>query len=164
MSDSNSKKKEYNFGGIKEFNLEEIEAEVLNDSVYLDVFAGSDRVFKKDVRALTDVLSKITQLDGVSYLYKADEFPEYSFSTERQIGFIAQGVEQVFPEVVKRDEHGKLMVNYGLLTPVLVEGVKELSGQVERQQRQIDELKAQLNQVMATLGKASEDDEETRSV
>ena len=37
-----SGKKDYNFGGIKDCNLEQIENEVLNDSVYLDVFAGSD--------------------------------------------------------------------------------------------------------------------------
>ena len=40
----------YFFGGITEYRLEDIEAEVLNDNVYLDVFAGSDVRFKEEIK------------------------------------------------------------------------------------------------------------------
>jgi hypothetical protein len=161
MSDKKDQKKEYKFGGIKEFNLEEIESEVLNDSVYLDVFAGSDRMFKEDVRALENSLSKIQELDGVTYNYKVNEFPDYAFSKERQVGFIAQAVERVLPELVMKDENGYLKVNYAHMTPVLLEGIKELSGIVERQDRQIKELTARLNR-LSPPAKEQEETEEKR--
>lgn len=59
-NDKNSKqensKPDYHFGGIKTYSLEEIEKEVLNDNVYLDVFAGSDLRFKENIRPLSNVL------------------------------------------------------------------------------------------------------------
>ena len=73
MSD-NDKKTEYEFGGIEEFNLQQIEEEILNESIYLDVFAGSDLRFKKEVQPLTGDLDKITALKGYSYKYKTEDF------------------------------------------------------------------------------------------
>ena len=54
------------------------------------------------------------------------------------IGFIAQEVEEVFPELVNRNPENDLRsVDYISLIPVLVEAIKE-------QQQQIDDLKQQL--------------------
>jgi len=133
-------KKDYKFGGIKEFNLEEIEKEVLNDSVYLDVFAGSDAGFKQNIHPLTNPLEKIMKLDGVTYDYK----PETGFSKEPQIGFLAQEVEKVVPIAVTADADGMKYVNYASLAPLLVESVKELSKKVDEQSKVIAELQAKL--------------------
>jgi hypothetical protein len=59
----------YNFGQIKSFDLAQIETEVLNESIYLDVFAGSDLRLKKDVEPLKNSLDKILSLDGITYLW-----------------------------------------------------------------------------------------------
>lgn len=157
--DKNSKKKKYEFGGIKEFNLEEIEAEVLNDSVYLDVFAGSDTRFKKDLHAIENPLEKIAALDGLSYSYKTEEFPQKGFSPQRQIGFIAQAVQQIFPELVREDSEGYLAVNYAQMTPVLLEGIKTLHQKVEAQSREIQELKSLVHD-MVQIQMKNEDDKE----
>ena len=71
------------------------------------------------------------------------------FSDDRQIGFSAQEVEKLFPEIVVTDATGYKSVDYGRITPILVEAVKE-------QQQQIDELKKeqlQMQQQMAELKK-----------
>jgi hypothetical protein len=68
------------------------------------------------------------------------------FNTERQIGFSAQEVEKLFPEIVKTDANGYKSVDYARLTPVLVEAIKE-------QQQKIDKLEEQLNEVKALLNK-----------
>ncbi len=47
------------------------------------------------------------------------------FSSEPQIGLIAQEVEQVFPELVTTDSNGFKMVDYVHLTPILIEAIKE---------------------------------------
>jgi hypothetical protein len=133
-------KKDYKFGGIKEFNLEEIEQEVLNDSVYLDVFAGSDLRFKEDISPLQNPLEKLAMLESVTYNYK----PETGFSKEPQIGFIAQDVEKIIPIAVATSEDGMKYVNYASLAPILVESVKELSKKIEEQNKIILELQTKL--------------------
>jgi|GEM_PF-593907 hypothetical protein len=163
QDNKNSEKKKYEFGGIKEFNLEEIESEVLNDSVYLDVFAGSDAVFKEDLKSLESPLEKILHLDGVSYNYKTNDYPDYNFPKQRQIGLIAQAVEKVFPELVMKNDAGHLLVNYAQLTPVLAEGIKQLNDKVEKQERQIEKL-TQLVERLTSQGIPSpEEDGEEKS-
>lgn len=141
MSESNADlKKPYRFGGIKEFNLEDIESEVLNDSIYLDVFAGSDVRFKKNIEPLTDALEMIQSIETVRFDYKADEFKDYAFSQKTQIGFIAQNLEEKFPELVEVDSNGYRMVNYAQMTPVLTQAVQELSMKVDAQEKTIQKL------------------------
>ncbi len=138
MSTDNEKKKEYEFGELKEFNLQEIEEEVLNESIYLDVFAGSDVRFKENINPLSDVMKGINSLNTYTYNYKTENFPENNFSEREQIGVMAQEVESVFPQAVVEDEKGMKHVNYTMLTPVLLGAVKELNQRVEEQQKQIE--------------------------
>ncbi len=97
------------------------------------IFITSDKRFKKDIEPLENVLEKIQQLDGVSYQFKTDEFEQRGFSDKKQLGLIAQNLEEVYPELVKTYEDGYKAVNYDGLIPVLIEGLKV-------QQSEIDEL------------------------
>ena len=97
--------------------------------------ACSDRRFKKDIAPLTGALDKVRLMRGVSYTWRTDEFPERAFSTDRQIGFIAQDIERLYPEAVQRDGEGYLSVDYARLVPVLVEAIKEQQTRIEEQQR-----------------------------
>jgi hypothetical protein len=81
---------------------------------------SSDARLKHDIKKLDGSLEKILKLRGVNYVLNTD--PEKS----KQIGFIAQEVEPLFPEVVKTDKDGyKSMVYANLLAP-LVEAFKDL--------------------------------------
>ncbi len=86
------------------------------------------------VIAFDHPLQALQKLNGFYYYWKKNEFPDMEFNDQRQIGFSAQEVEKLFPEVVMTDANGYKSVDYGRLTPVLVEAIKE-------QQKQIDELK-----------------------
>ncbi len=55
------------------------------------------------------------------------------FKNRKRLGFLAQDVQALFPELVEEDKDGYLYVDYVGLIPVLVESVKE-------QQEQIDSL------------------------
>jgi hypothetical protein len=142
--DKKDGKKPYQFGGINDFNLEEIENEVLNDSVYLDVFAGSDIRFKEDIYPLENSLENINKIQAFKYHYKTSEFPEKNFSQEEQTGVMAQELEKVVPLAVKTDETGYKYVNYAHLAPMLIEAVKELSAKVDEQATKIEELESKL--------------------
>jgi ribosomal protein S6E (S10) len=90
----------------------------------------SDISLKKDIAPLGDSLDKIRKLQGVSFNWKDSGQPS--------IGFIAQDVERIFPEVVSTDKDTKLKsLDYAKLVAPLVEAVKEQQSQIENLKRQI---------------------------
>lgn len=113
----------------------------------------SDRRYKKNIKPLEGALEKVLTLNGVTYEWRVSEFPEQNFDSKTHVGIIAQEVEKVFPELVETGENGYKSVSYEKLTPVLIEAVKEQQKTIESQQQQIDELKAQIEQILRTMVK-----------
>jgi len=95
----------------------------------VDVNSTSDINLKENIHSIDDPLGKVMQINGVGFRWKDTK--------EDAIGVIAQDIEEVIPEIVKNNDHIKT-VNYNGLIGVLIEAIKE-------QQRQILELKAQIN-------------------
>lgn len=96
-----------------------------------------------DVRLKTDIkplegssLEKVKQLAAKTYLWKDDLMGK---GDTREIGFLAQDVVKVVPEVVSKvaSDAETLGVAYTQLIPVLVEAVKELSAKVETLEAQL---------------------------
>lgn len=106
--------------------------------------ACSDERFKTNVEPLCDALATVLALRGVSYDWKTDEFPEREFADERQLGLLAQEVLDVVPEIVSIDSDGYYAVDYGKLTPVLVEAVRELTQRDQDRERELEELHRRL--------------------
>lgn len=92
----------------------------------------SDQRFKTNVSILQDAISRVRRLRGVTFQWKKDEFPEMNFSKELQIGFIAQEIEKIYPEVVHTDNKGVKSVDYANLTPILVEAIKEQQNTIQK--------------------------------
>ena len=84
-----------------------------------------------------DPLSILGSIDGVSYNFRVNEFPDRKFSQDRQLGVIAQQVEKVLPEVVSEDKEGYKRVSYQELIPVLIESIKQLEDKVKKLEGQI---------------------------
>lgn len=101
--------------------------------------ACSDVRFKKDFQTIDESLNIVKQLNGYYHFWKDEEFPEWEFGTEREIGFKAQEVQSVLPELVQEMEDGMLGVDYSKLVPVLVEAIKA-------QQNLIDDLYDKINE------------------
>ena len=59
---------------------------------------------------------------------------------ETKMGFIAQDLQKIFPDLVKEDDMGFLAIDYIGLIPVIVEAMKEQQTQIEKQQEQIKQL------------------------
>jgi len=97
-----------------------------------DITAYSDSRIKENVATIDSALDKVMSLRGVEYNKIGSE--------EKSLGVIAQEIREVLPEVVKEQENGMLSVAYGNITAVLIEALKE-------QQKQIDELKAQIDAI-----------------
>ena len=86
------------------------------------------------------------------------EYPGWGFKDSKQIGLVAQNVEEVIPELVSTDKKGYKAVSYDKLTAVLVEAIKELKAENERlkghlerkdrqQQQQIRELRTLIEEI-----------------
>lgn len=113
----------------------------------------SDIRWKKNIAQITDPLSKVDRLSGVSFSWNREDFPQKSFSDERQIGLIAQDVETVLPELVHTDHDGYKSVEYAKLSAVLVEAVKELNARNQALEDQAHALKAQNQALEERLAK-----------
>ena len=108
------------------------------------VALSSDARFKTGIATIPDALEDVLKLRGVSYDFDREKWPARNFPEGRQFGFIAQEMEQAFPELVTTDAKGFKSVNYIGVVPVLVEAVKTLKRDNEDKQRQIEELRAQI--------------------
>jgi hypothetical protein len=102
-----------------------------------NVMAPSDQRLKKDIRQITDALTTVLQLQGLSYTWKDDA----KNLGKRQHGLIAQELEKLLPDLVNTDSVGMKSVNYIALIPFLIESIKEQQQQIVKQQDKIDALK-----------------------
>jgi hypothetical protein len=111
--------------------------------------ACSDMRYKKNIVLLSNSLSKVLKIQGVNYDWKTTEFPEKQFVNTQQIGFIAQDMEKIYPEMVITDKEGYKSVDYSRLTPVLVEAMKEQQKIIEEQKAEIETQKQQIKKMEA---------------
>ncbi len=88
----------------------------------------------------TSLIDKVKALRGVYFNWNKEAFPDNNFGSKDELGFIAQEIENVVPEIVTKDNTKEeyRSVKYDKLVALLVEAIKE-------QQIQIDSLKIQLN-------------------
>jgi hypothetical protein len=99
----------------------------------------SDARFKKNVVNITDAIAKVMALQGIQFEW----IDPVRFEKGKQIGFIAQEVEKVVPELISKSE-GFYTMKYAEMNALLVEAIKE-------QQRQIDELKTENKNLRSDL-------------
>ena len=95
-----------------------------------DFDSTSDIRLKTNIKPIDDPLSKVVQIEGVSFNWKQDNRPA--------LGVIADQIEKVIPELVHGDD--PKTVNYNGLVGLLIEVVKD-------QQTQIDDLNKRLSKL-----------------
>ncbi|WNB17439.1 tail fiber domain-containing protein [Marivirga arenosa] len=101
----------------------------------------SDRRLKREISSLDNALENTLKLRGTSYFWKDEKK-----SQQRQIGVIAQELEEVYPEFVHTNKDGMKSVNYAQMTAVLIEAVKELNAKIEKLESDNKELTTALNE------------------
>lgn len=87
---------------------------------------SSDRRFKRNISNLENSLPQVLELRPVRYHWRQKEFPEKKFNARAQVGFVAQEVEQLYPEIIKTGSDGFKSMDYGRLTVVLTKALQEL--------------------------------------
>jgi hypothetical protein len=98
-----------------------------NNFTAVAITETSDKKYKDNIETINNALEKALALRGVTYTLKE--------SDKTEVGFIAQEVQEVLPEVV-HERDGDLSVSYQRVVALLVESIKDL-------QQQINELKGE---------------------
>ena len=106
-----------------------VATQVSNISIYAtyDIVAYSDISVKTNIRPIDNVLERVNNSRGVLY-------DRIDSGEKNNIGFIAQELEEQFPELVIENPDGTKAVKYQNAVAILFEAIKE-------QQKQIEELK-----------------------
>ena len=102
----------------------------------------SDERLKDKKGNIENALEKVLSLNG--FYYEPNEVAqELGYKKKLEVGVSAQEVEAVLPELIRDAPIGQgyKTLDYGKLTPLLIEAVKE-------QQKQIEELKELVNKLI----------------
>jgi hypothetical protein len=88
--------------------------------------------YKENILPLHDSLENLKKVQGVSFVRKGEQI--------RQLGFIADELYKIFPELVNLVDGEVDSVYYQRITAVLVEAVKDLSTKVDAHETIIQSL------------------------
>jgi len=116
------------YGGSKKFETTNTGVTVTGTVEATDFNSTSDIKLKTDIQSIEDPISKLMNIEGVSFKWKSNN--------KSTLGVIADNVEKTLPELVSGGDVKS--VNYNGLVGLLIECVKE-------QQEQIENLKKQIN-------------------
>jgi hypothetical protein len=94
--------------------------------------SSSDARLKTNITPISDVLEKVRKMRGVSFDWN-EKYAALGRSTnKRELGVLANEVQALFPELVSTwGDENYLAVDYGRLTAVLLEAVKELTSEID---------------------------------
>ncbi len=116
------------------------------------LYVPSDRNLKKEVLGMANgVLNKVLQLQPVTYRYNSEKE-----SAQRSMGFIAQDVQDLFPELVTRNplrdgQGGYLAVNYAGFGVLAVKSIQEQQAQIDNLKKENEVLRSKTESLEARL-------------
>jgi hypothetical protein len=100
--------------------------------------------YKDNVQPIADALGKIGALRGVTYNWK----PENGGSAD--VGFVAEEVREVLPEIVSVDESGVVQgLDYSRIVPVTIEAIKQLKAENDELGARLERLEGRLENAKA---------------
>lgn len=151
------------------------------------ILTASDESYKENISSINNSLNTIRQMRGVTYKLKEQADESTTASTlqsdvssrdtlsaqspvpveivnkikaekkRKKSGFIAQELEEIFPEAVYTLPNGKKAIAYSEIIPLLVEAIKEQQNEIDKQQNEIDELRqSKIVQTRSVIGAVDE--------
>jgi hypothetical protein len=90
----------------------------------------SSRIWKENIQPINNALGKVKQLKGVTFDWNNKDL-------KNDIGFIAEEVNEILPTIIGKTPQGQVTgLEYGKITALLVEAIKELSDKLDKLQKQ----------------------------
>ena len=103
--------------------------------------------WKKNIQDIDNALDKVLNIRGVYFEWDEEH------GGQHDMGFIAEEIGEYFPEIVAYEEDGVYAtgLDYGAITPVLVQAIKEQQTIIESQQTIIDQLLEKVSRIEKQL-------------
>ncbi len=116
-------------------------------------YIQSDKKLKNIEDESTEGLEKITKLKIYNYTFKKDD------TKSRHVGVIAQDLQKVFPDAVKKDNDGYLQIRLEDMFYAMINSIKELDKRTKEinYSAEIRELKQEVNTNKAKLAAQEEE-------
>jgi hypothetical protein len=109
----------------------------------------SDSRLKTNVTPLTNITKKIVEMRGVSFEWLEDipQLESYPLNQQylirgKSIGYIAQEIEKLFPEIVLEDRYGYKNIQYDILVSVGVAALQENQKRITILQNKLQPIKS----------------------
>ena len=94
-----------------------------------NLYQPSDQLLKTKIETFSTTAVNVLQLQPKRFEWKANG--------KSDLGFIAQEVQTVWPELVSQDSKGTLNLEYSKFIPLLLESIRELKERVEVLEKRI---------------------------
>ena len=88
----------------------------------------SDISLKENIKPIDSALDKVMKLQGVTFDWKKTDS---ILELKEDIGFIAQDVQKVVPELIRENSNGLLSMRHQGVAPILLEAIKELKAEID---------------------------------
>jgi hypothetical protein len=109
----------------------------------------SDASLKKNIQAFSTVLPSVMQLEPLRYHYL-----DQKENSPKAMGFLAQDVQKIFPDVVSKEEGETLLgIDYSKFAIISIKAIQEQQTQIEALQKQLTEKDAQNTALQSRLEK-----------
>ncbi len=110
-----------------------------NGTAYLlNVAITSDSTLKKNITPLDSQIDNIKKLKSVSYQWKDKSHK----GRKKSIGFLAQDLEKIYPDMVFTNDSGVKGIFYNELIPVLLSAVQEQQNLIEQLTTRIENIES----------------------
>jgi hypothetical protein len=109
-----------------------------NSDLYVagNLYNTSDVRLKENIIQLSqEKIDNLLNLQPVEYLFKID------LNKKQHLGFIAQDVEKLFPNLVKNNILGYKTVNYIEFIPIIVSKMKSMQNEIDELKSLVQELR-----------------------
>jgi len=112
----------------------DISGSVIRASGDVIAFNSSDTRLKNDIYPIQEPLDKVNKIGGYTFEWNGRQ----QIHKGKDVGVLAQEVEEILPEVVVTRGDGYKAVNYEKIVPLLIESIKELKKKVEDIEKNCD--------------------------
>ncbi len=114
------------------------------------IYVPSDKRLKKDIQAATRVLDRVSLLQPVYYRYRHE-----NADAKQSLGFLAQDVEGLFPELVSHtpapDGNVYLGLNYAGFSVLAIQAIREQQEEIQALRQRNEQMEKRLNALEAKL-------------
>ena len=99
-------------------------------------FGSSDRNLKDNIQPIENPLEKMEKIGGYTFVWNNKQ----STYQGKDVGVVAQEIQEVLPEIVSGRANGYLGVKYEKIVPLLIESIKENTKKIKELEQEINEI------------------------